>query len=69
MQLEEGDYRCDKLCNKLPAVAARRSVHGYAPEAALSMPGCAGDQKLLRVNRVLQRQPGKLQVDTGVQAA
>ena len=65
----EGHHRCDELCNELPAVAAGCSVHGDAPEAALPMPRCAGDQKLLRVHRVLQRQPRKLQVDTSIQVA
>ena len=49
----EGHHRCDELCNELPAVAAGCSVHGDAPEAALPVPRCAGDQKLLRVHRVL----------------
>lgn len=69
MLLQEGCHRCDELCNELPAVATRRSIHGYAPEAALSMPCCAGNQKLLRMDRVLQWQPRKLQIDTSIQAA
>ena len=67
--MSEGLYRRDKLCNELSAVAARRSVDCNAPEAALPVPCCAGDQKLLRMNRVLQRQPRKLQVYASIQAA
>ncbi len=64
-----GSYSSDKLCNELSAVAARCSIHCNAPQAALSMPCCYGDQKLLCVHRVLQWQARELQVHASIQAA
>ena len=67
--MKQAHYRCDKLCDELSAVSAGRSIDSYAPEATLFMPCCAGNQKLLRMNGMLQRQPREFQVDTSVQAA
>ena len=55
-------HSSDELSDELPAVAARRSIHGYAEQAALAVPCCIGNQKLLCMDRVLQRQPRKFQV-------
>ena len=55
-------HSSDELGNELPAVAAWRSIHGYAEQAALAMPCCVGNEKLLCMNRVLQRQPRELQI-------
>lgn len=64
-----GAHSCHQLRYELPAVAAGCGVYRNASQAPLAMPRCIGDQKLLRMHRVLQRQPRKLHVDPGIQAA
>ena len=55
-------HSSDELSNELPAVAAWRGIHSYAEQATLAVPCCIGNEKLLCMNRVLQRQPRELQI-------
>ena len=62
-------HSSDELGNELPAVAAWRGIHGYAEQAALAMPGCIGNEELLCMHRVLQRQAREFQIHPHIQAA
>ncbi len=62
-------HRSDELSKELAAVAAGCGVHGDLGQSALSRRGRIGDKELLRMDRVVQRQVGELQIHANIDSA